>query len=137
MKNIRLSILLPLLFAALLFTGHPAVAQNQLPVSGPLQAQAAQQLIAMLGKNLAVIDVRSPEEFAQGHVPGAVLLPVEQLPAQLDKIPADKPVLFVCRTGRRASHAFDVLRKARPGQAQIWYLDGAPQYKPDGSYSFR
>lgn len=120
MKNSRLSTLLPLLLlAALLFSGSPAAAQNELPASGPLKAEAAQNLIAALGKNLTIIDVRSPGEFAQGHVPGAVLLPVEQLPAELGAIPADKPVLFVCRTGRRASQ----LMRCPPGppaQTQLW-----------------
>lgn len=138
MINMRPLTLLPLLlFAALLFSGNPAVAQNQVPAPGRLKAQAAQNLITTLGKNLTVIDVRSPGEFAQGHVPGAILLPVEQLPAELGKIPADKPVLFVCRTGRRASHAFGLVREARPEQARIWYLDGVPRYKADGSYSFQ
>lgn len=88
MKNSRLSTLLPLLLlAALLFSGQPAAAQNELPASGPLKAEAAQNLIAALGKNLTIIDVRSPGEFAQGHVPGAVLLPVEQLPGRARRNP--------------------------------------------------
>ena len=104
MKNIRSAALLPLfLFAALLFSGVPAAARADLPAKGALKAQAAQALIDSLDKNLVIIDVRTPGEFSQGHVPGALSLPVEELPARLEEVPMDKPVLFVCRTGRRRS----------------------------------
>ena len=103
MKIFRPAALLPLfIFAVLLFSGTSATARADLPATGPLKAQAAQALIDSLGKDLVVIDVRSPDEFARGHVPGARLLPVEELPARLAEVPTDKPVLFVCRTGRRA-----------------------------------
>lgn len=137
MKIFRTAALLPLfIFTALLFSGTAATARADLPATGPLKAQAAQALIDSLGKDLVVIDVRSPGEFAQGHVPGALLLPVEELPARLEEVPTDKPVLFVCRTGRRASYAYEMIRKARPGQQAPWYLNGSPEYRTDGGYVF-
>ena len=137
MKNIRSAALLPLfLFAALLFSGVPAAARADLPAKGALKAQAAQALIDSLDKNMVIIDVRTPGEFSQGHVPGALSLPVEELPARLEEVPMDKPVLFVCRTGRRAGYAYEMIRKARPAQQALWYLDGAPEYRADGAYMF-
>lgn len=137
MKNFRPAALLSLfIFAALLFPGTVATARAGLPATGPLKAQAAQALIDSLGKDLVVIDVRSPDEFAQGHAPGARLLPVEELPARLAEVPTDKPVLFVCRTGRRASYAYEMVHKARPGQLALWYLNGSPEYRADGGYVF-
>ena len=80
--------------------------------------------------------MRSPDEFAQGHVPGARLLPVEELPARLAEVPTDKPVLFVCRTGRRAAYAYEMVHKTRPAQQALWYLNGSPEYRADGGYVF-
>lgn len=137
MKIFRPAALLPLfIFAVLLFSGTSATARADLPATGPLKAQAAQALIDSLGKDLVVIDVRSPDEFARGHVPGARLLPVEKLPARLAEVPTDKSVLFVCRTGRRAAYAYELVRKARPAQQALWYLNGSPEYRADGGYVF-
>ena len=137
MKIFRPAALLPLfIFAALQFSGTSATARADLPATGPLKAQAAQALIDSLGKDLVVIDVRSPDEFARGHVPGARLLPVEELPARLAEVPTDKSVLFVCRTGRRAAYAYELVRKARPAQQALWYLNGSPEYRADGGYVF-
>lgn len=59
-----------------------------------------------------LLDVRTPEEFAQGHLPGAVLIPHDQLAARLDEIDRDRWVLVYCRSGKRASTAQDILEDA-------------------------
>lgn len=51
------------------------------------------------------IDVRTPEEYAQGHVPGAVLIPLTELPARMGEIPKDCKVYIICRSGNRSSNA--------------------------------
>lgn len=43
-----------------------------------------------------VVDVRSPDEYAQGHLPGAINIPVDELEARLDEIPQDRPVVPYC-----------------------------------------
>lgn len=81
MKNSRLSTLLPLLLlAALLFSGSPAAAQNELPASGPLKAEAAQNLIAALGKNLTILDVRSPANSRRAMCPALSCCPWNSFP---------------------------------------------------------
>lgn len=59
-----------------------------------------------------VLDVRTPEEFAQGHLPGAVLIPHDQLAARLDELDRDRWVLVYCRSGKRATTAQGVLEDA-------------------------
>ncbi len=51
----------------------------------------------------AIIDVREPSEYAAGHIPGAVNLPMSRFNAKL--LPADKRVVLVCRSGGRSSNA--------------------------------
>jgi|SRR5215469_4858479 len=51
--------------------------------------------------NLAVLDVRSAAEFATGHVPGAVNIPMEQVETRLADVPAG-PLVLVCEAGKRA-----------------------------------
>ena len=57
------------------------------------------------------IDVRSPSEFADGHVAGAVNIPVERLTQQIANISTDKtaPINLYCRSGRRAESAYNKL----------------------------
>lgn len=54
-----------------------------------------------------LLDVRTPEEFAEGHIPGAVLLPYDQLAARWKEAGLDpsQPIVVYCRSGRRAGIA--------------------------------
>lgn len=59
-----------------------------------------------------LVDVRTPEEFAAGHLPGAVNIPVDELPQRLGELgPPEKPLVVYCHTGRRATRAEKVLRE--------------------------
>ena len=49
-----------------------------------------------------LLDVRTPEEFAEGHLEGAVLIPVAELSTRLSEIPRDRPVVAYCRSGARS-----------------------------------
>jgi rhodanese-related sulfurtransferase len=56
-----------------------------------------------------LVDVRSPEEFARGSVPGAVNIPIEQLRERLDELPREKTILAYCQVGQRGYLATRVL----------------------------
>lgn len=49
-----------------------------------------------------VVDVRERMEWAAGHVPGTVNIPMGQLPSRLAELPRDRPVLVLCQTGNRS-----------------------------------
>ena len=57
-----------------------------------------------------VIDVRTPEEYAQGHIPQARLIPLARLEASFRTLPADQPIVCVCRSGSRSGVATRLLR---------------------------
>lgn len=58
-----------------------------------------------------VVDVRNPDEYVGGHVPGAVLLPLAELGERWQEVP-EGDVLVICRTGARSAKAVEVLNGA-------------------------
>ena len=61
--------------------------------------------------DVVLIDVRENSEYVEGHIPGATLIPLGQIPDRLDEIPTDKTVVAVCRSGNRSSQATNFLRE--------------------------
>ncbi|MET3575474.1 rhodanese-like domain-containing protein [Bhargavaea ullalensis] len=58
---------------------------------------------------VTLIDVREPDEFAAGHAPGAVNIPLAQVGDRADEIPAQGDVYIMCRSGGRAGRAIEAL----------------------------
>lgn len=93
----------------------PAVAAVDTP-PGKVDGATAKALVASGAK---VVDVRTPQEFASGHVPGAINIPYDELPRRAAEIgPPSTPVVLYCRSGRRSGIAFDALKKA--GYQKLW-----------------
>lgn len=69
-----------------------------------------------------VLDVREPSEYAEGHIPNAVLLPLGTLEKDPPKLPKENPVVTVCRSGRRSAIAADILTRA--GFTKVYNLSG-------------
>jgi glyoxylase-like metal-dependent hydrolase (beta-lactamase superfamily II)/rhodanese-related sulfurtransferase len=59
--------------------------------------------------DVLVVDVREPEEFEGGHVPGAVNLPQAELATRLDEVPRDRPLFVICQGGFRSLRAAQFL----------------------------
>lgn len=58
-----------------------------------------------------LIDVRTPDEFAQGTVKGAVNIPLDQIQNQLPKFKGKKNIVVFCRTGNRSTQAKAILEQ--------------------------
>ena len=56
-----------------------------------------------------LLDVREPEETAEGIIEGAHLIPLGQLPDQIHQLPKDEVIYVICRSGNRSSKACDFL----------------------------
>lgn len=56
-----------------------------------------------------LLDVRSPGEFAAGHIPGAMSVPLEQLRARVDELPRERPIVAYCQVGQRGYNATRLL----------------------------
>jgi rhodanese-related sulfurtransferase len=91
----------------------------------PLAKLPPKALEQRLGEaDLVVLDVRTAEEFAAGHVPGAINVPHDQLQGRLAELAGarDKDVVLYCRSGRRAQVAAGVLAQA--GFTRVSHLEG-------------
>lgn len=71
---------------------------------------------------VAIIDVRSPSEFAASHLPGAVNIPVSDIQRRLAEVPRDRPAVFICRSGARSLTASAIATRA--GLADVAHLEG-------------
>ncbi len=91
-------------------------------VAAPMSQEALLQHQSQHPDHLYVLDVRTPQEYADGHVPGAVNVPYDQLASRLAEVPKDKDVVLYCKSGRRAGIAADVL--AANGYKRLSHLEG-------------
>ena len=69
------------------------------------------ELAARLPDGPTLIDVREVDEYEQAHVPGAILMPLSELGEQLDEVPADVPLLLICKSGVRSLRAAEALAR--------------------------
>ena len=82
--------------------------------------------------NLYVIDVRPAEEYAAAHIPGAVSIPLGDLPARLDKLPPGSEIVAYCR-GAYCVLAPDAARLLRArGRAARHLAEGMLEWRLDG-----
>lgn len=68
-----------------------------------------------------LVDVRSGSEFAAGHIPGAVNIPMDQIEARLDDLTVNLPIILICQTGKRAQMTAGLLA---PCERQLSVLEG-------------
>ena len=109
----------------------PCLAQD-FPAGGSLTPEQGNALVSeRAGKGLTILDVRTPREFAAGHAPGALHIPVDELQERAAEVPAG-PTLIVCRSGRRAKNAESILiQSGRPAEG-LWRLSGYADYSNGG-----
>ena len=56
-----------------------------------------------------ILDVREPDEWSQGHIPGATLIPLGELAGRAGALPRDRSIVVICRSGNRSAQGRDVL----------------------------
>ena len=69
---------------------------------------------------VALVDVREANEYAAGHVEGSTLHPLSVFDPE--KLPRDKPIVLICRSGNRSMTALKAARAA--GFTEIWHYKG-------------
>ena len=96
-----------------------------------VSAQEAQARLAEAPAPL-LLDVRQPDEYRAGHIPGAKLIPLDQLSNKLNELPRDREIICVCRSGARSGSAARQLKAAGfntlnlNGGMMAWQRAGLP-----------
>jgi rhodanese-related sulfurtransferase len=85
-----------------------------------------------------ILDVREPDEWQAGHVPGANHIPLGQLNERAAEVPQDQTVYVICRSGARSGRATQALVAAGwkavnvAGGMQQWAAEGRPMTTDTG-----
>ena len=87
-------------------------------------ATEQEQPLTSISEDVVIIDVRDPQEFQQGHIPGAILLPLDQLEDEIAYLIAayDQIINVYCRSGRRSAIAAEILHDM--GYTAVYDLGG-------------
>ncbi len=73
---------------------------------------SVQDAVELRDQGAFILDVRQPEEWNELHVPGATLIPLDQLPQRVNEVPKDKEIVVICRSGNRSQAGRDILLQA-------------------------
>lgn len=103
--------------------------QSYFQARDALEPVSQDELAARLRDGVVtLIDVRPGEEFAAGHIPGAVSIPIDELPRRLGEVPAGRAVVAYCR-GPYCVFAFEAVAALREqGFDARRLVDGFPQW---------
>ena len=86
---------------------------------GDVSIQEAIELMEQKS-DLVIVDVRTVAEFDDGHIEGAINVPVDELATRLDELSKDDELLVYCRTGNRSGSAVTILSDA--GYTKIYHM---------------
>ena len=104
--------LIPILLSALMFTGCAGTSNNQTNTYRQISMDEAVDMMAQ-ETGYIILDVRRPDEFAAGHIPGAINVANETIgTAAIPELPdKDQLIMVYCRSGRRSKEASEKLVK--------------------------
>lgn len=81
----------------------------------------------------SLVDVRTTMEYAQGHVPGAINIPLNELATRFNDVARDKPIVVICASGNRSMSGSEILASAGfndvynlQGGTMVWMMNGLP-----------
>jgi rhodanese-related sulfurtransferase len=74
------------------------------------------------GEQFTVIDVREAEEVAEGMIPGAIHIPLGEIPSRYNEIQQKDDIILVCRSGKRSQKAYEFLQAQ--GFKNLFNMDG-------------
>lgn len=76
----------------------------------------------LIDQGITVVDVRTPEEYVNGHIPNALLIPLQDIESSINEFTPDEQYLIVCRSGNRSAQASEIL--AQKGMKHIYNMTG-------------
>ena len=104
--------------------------------AGTITISSFQKVMNEAPESILVVDVRDPEEYADGTIKGAINLPINKLEEKMDTLPSGKSIVFVCGTAGRAGEAYDMVQMFKP-ELKTHFLNAEVTFNKDGSYSLK
>ena len=93
----------------------------------PFHRITVEEAKQMLNDGAHVIDVREPHEYQSGHVPGATLIPVNNVFERREGLPKDGSIIFVCAVGQRSALACEMAAAAGFAADALYNLEGGTE----------
>jgi len=89
-----------------------------------IESKTVLERLAWGDRSLVLLDVRTPAEYAEGHIPGAINIPHTELASRIGELSESKgrDLVVYCRSGKRSEQALAVLREA--GFSRLFHLKG-------------
>ncbi|PID74372.1 MAG: hypothetical protein CSB32_01240 [Desulfobacterales bacterium] len=117
-------------------TGPALTATDENPINWEKQLNEGELSIKDFTESLKsdliyVVDARTPEEYASGHFPGSISIPLEDMKARIKEIPKSKFVVVHCKTGGRGEIGYRILKEA--GYA-VKFLNAECECELSGEY---
>lgn len=104
-----IAIFLVIVVAAVFFASNLSPAATGSALAQEISVTEAHDLYQ---EGAFMLDVRQPEEYEAGHIPGVTLIPLGELPTRLNELPKDQDIVVVCRSGNRSATGRDILLDA-------------------------
>ena len=139
LKKTLITLIIVLLFAGIGCIGTDDIEiSNNTQVSEPtseteftdISVEQAKQMID--NNEVFLLDVRTQEEFDEGYIEGAILIPDYELESRLSEVPEDAKILVYCRSGRRSVDASNILIDA--GYTDVYNMLGGINDWKDAEY---
>lgn len=132
-RKVFILIIATLSFAAMSCTRVPVRTTDSPPVAGTgvIEMSPAEARPKVEAAYSQFIDVRTKEEYDGGHAYRARNIPLDELPASLDRLEKSEPVYLICHSGSRSKKAAQILTDAGFPQA-ISISGGTAQWEAEG-----
>jgi rhodanese-related sulfurtransferase len=104
---------------------------------GSIDHAEFRRLVTESPESIYLVDVRDADEYKKGSLKTAVNIPVDQLENNIESLPANKPIVFICGTGARSGESYYMVQDIRPELKNVFYVDGEMTINNDGSFTLK
>lgn len=122
MRNKNLKVRSLLLLGLVSFILSMLTGCGAAPADPAVDVSVTEALRLWQTKEAVLIDIRTPLEYRDGHIPGVANIPLDELERRMNEVPKDRKVVLICRTGSRSAEGTKMLRSK--GMANVFNSTG-------------
>jgi rhodanese-related sulfurtransferase len=94
------------------------------PHAEPFSRVSPREARQLVERGAVFIDVREPEEYAEGHAAGTRLVPVNTIFTDPSLVPAEQDVVFICKVGGRSAMAAEMAAASGRAKGKLYSVEG-------------